>query len=843
MQVLTIVRAPIRGPFSRLLLMVAAALPVCILVAWAILSLTFPEVPVTIRVRWTSAVGEQERVELERHFELVDGRLKEATTWEYRLQNTATENIRALVQHERVEDTAYVDRSLFRPDVEQDRTRLVRRYSLVAGTVATFGLFLTAIAVRNPERIPLPSRTEFAAAFRSTPPLPARTQLPIGTRGFNQARVSIGVLAVAVTSAVAMWLFAEAPIVAASGALLTVYVGGYVTGSLLIDRVDGAFTPSWAVIRTVAGLLLTTVAFLASLALSLPWFVLPAAVVASAVVLRGKICFRWPSAGVGCGYDAIIATTLAVLILLPIVITALYMAPNGFPPMFFNVDTPYFLEKVHALAAADSYPPPSLSNAGGARPYHFGTQAIAAMISRATDLPPHQAVFLVVLPLLTAGVAAAAVAAARAVAPAVPLTLAVPLLLVSVPALSETFWSELGPELQTARTTPQVSLIDVVGNSSLWGILSNEGQNVGGTFLILGSLAAIAAAAKFGWRLAVFFIGVAVLVKMTTGFALVAGFALAEAWRMIRSKRLVLSPQLLAMCAVFGLIYGLFFVAPAVEPEFQLQVFFPYHLHHIAVVREHLPAFAADLLWLLLPVSCVLFARGQDREGRSAALLVMAIAPLVLVNLFRAVDVRPGMSGPDDAWLQTLHTAPFLLHAFAISLASSRWSALDRARRAAFGLLTALIFVPVVAASIHYSHRLLRDPQSGYEFVDNRPLGEALAVIPPSSALIVTNDLRYPANEFRREGRQMQIPALFGHQAFAVNYSYEVYRFSQERWELQKLLEAPQWSDDIVGAAREHEWTHFVVRKDHVHPRPIPLEQIFENSSYAVFRFPKEAGT
>ncbi len=81
----------------------------------------------------------------------------------------------------------------------------------------------------------------------------------------------------------------------------------------------------------------------------------------------------------------------------------------------------------------------------------------------------------------------------------------------------------------------------------------------------------------------------------------------------------------------------------------------------------------------------------------------------------------------------------------------------------------------------------------------------------------------------------MQIPALFGHQAFAVNYVYEAV---EERRDLQKLLQRPEWSAAIPEAARTHHWTHLVIRKDYVHPVQIPLEQIFENQLYGVFRFP-----
>jgi hypothetical protein len=169
---------------------------------------------------------------------------------------------------------------------------------------------------------------------------------------------------------------------------------------------------------------------------------------------------------------------------------------------------------------------------------------------------------------------------------------------------------------------------------------------------------------------------------------------------------------------------------------------------------------------------------------------------------------------------------PFLLHAFALSFASRRWRWLGYRRRAAFLLTIALSIVPVATEATRSSVLLLRNPESGNEFVDNRSLAEALTVVPTKDTLIVTNDLRYPAEGFRRVQRQMQIPALFGHQAFAVNYIYEKYSFSSE------------WRDAISEAARTYHWTHLLIRKDYVHPDPIPLERLFENQFYVVFRFP-----
>ena len=83
----------------------------------------------------------------------------------------------------------------------------------------------------------------------------------------------------------------------------------------------------------------------------------------------------------------------------------------------------------------------------------------------------------------------------------------------------------------------------------------------------------------------------------------------------------------------------------------------------------------------------------------------------------------------------------------------------------------------------------------------------------------------------------MQIPALFGHQAFAVNYVYESYSFSRSRYDLQKLLQSEHWTNEIDDAARTNGWTHLLIRKDYIHPAPIPLERLFDSELYAVYRF------
>ena len=124
------------------------------------------------------------------------------------------------------------------------------------------------------------------------------------------------------------------------------------------------------------------------------------------------------------------------------------------------------------------------------------------------------------------------------------------------------------------------SIDRIIGDMSLWGVLSNESMNVGGDFVILASIAGIAAAPVWGWALPAFLIGSALLVKTTVGVALVAGFGLAEAWRIFTSYAPWPSRQALLAAGVCLLTFVSFFVV-SFESNFQL-VFAPlYHLRQI----------------------------------------------------------------------------------------------------------------------------------------------------------------------------------------------------------------------------------------------------------------------
>jgi hypothetical protein len=374
----------------------------------------------------------------------------------------------------------------------------------------------------------------------------------------------------------------------------------------------------------------------------------------------------------------------------------------------------------------------------------------------------------------------------------------------------------------------------LVGEPQLWGVASIVAHNVAIPFLVLVCLAGIVDAPTRGWRLPVFVAGIAFLVKVPTGLALLAGFGLVQLCRAVVARNLRRLMPAVAAALMFALAYGLLWFQAGDGREIGLELSPFFHLRSLWGGGE-LWSFGADVVWLLAPALVVLVAAPGSLDPVGRWLLVFALAPLLVVN-----TVEASAAGRD--WLQVLFSVPLVLRALVLRILAQRWSGLGLRWRVAVCGVVAVVTLPGLLAAASYTASLIEDRANGHEFLDNRAMAEALAVIPVTRSVIVTNDLRNPAQGSSTRPRHLQIAALFGHQAFAAVYTYESYSFSGERLVLQALLEAETWTDAIGQAARQHQWTHFLVHKNYAHPAKIPLEQLFENDAYVVYQFPGTTG-
>ena len=128
---------------GRLLAVLAGAFVVLTAAAAGILSVTLDSGPVPMHVRWKPAVSETERLALETRFGLTEGVVTEGTTRAYHLSDTSTANIRQIVEHPGVDDTADINRIRFRPAFKYDRSRRLIFFSVLTGGIASVAVLLT----------------------------------------------------------------------------------------------------------------------------------------------------------------------------------------------------------------------------------------------------------------------------------------------------------------------------------------------------------------------------------------------------------------------------------------------------------------------------------------------------------------------------------------------------------------------------------------------------------------------------------------------------------------------------------------------------------------------------
>lgn len=111
---------PEGGHYKRRWLRAAVVAWMLAAAAYGALRLKFERAPV-VHVRWSAAVNDRTRAELEKQFALTDGTYDSGRTWVYVLTSPSPANIQALVQSPDIEDTHHIDRQQFRVSASAPR--------------------------------------------------------------------------------------------------------------------------------------------------------------------------------------------------------------------------------------------------------------------------------------------------------------------------------------------------------------------------------------------------------------------------------------------------------------------------------------------------------------------------------------------------------------------------------------------------------------------------------------------------------------------------------------------------------------------------------------------------
>ena len=113
------------------------AFVVCGAAAAGVLAAIIPARYVPINIRWRPDVTADRRALLEQRFHLANGHQTEGTTWAYDLGDSSFTNIHAIVREPAVDDTAHINRRLFRPELPFDREARIVIGALAAGAFAS----------------------------------------------------------------------------------------------------------------------------------------------------------------------------------------------------------------------------------------------------------------------------------------------------------------------------------------------------------------------------------------------------------------------------------------------------------------------------------------------------------------------------------------------------------------------------------------------------------------------------------------------------------------------------------------------------------------------------------
>ncbi len=556
-------------------------------------------------------------------------------------------------------------------------------------------------------------------------------------------------------------------------------------------------------IRIVFGLLLLSAIYMLKEFFALPTSTFLIPLLAGAAILLVKR-LRPRLRGWHSGKLVALALASCAIWLLPSLLHAYYAIGADAPGMFYNVDQTYFLSFVHEFAWEDAYPPRFILSAHEGFNYHYGTMLLAGMLSEVLDVAPHL-IFLGVLPVL--GVVAVVVV----------------LFEVFQYQLRQPYWSLFAAV--AALLAGEFYIPNYFDNT--YRLLISTGRYYSQAYqspsLFGWLLAAIAFLAcqrlsQRGWqRVAVAALILLPLYKFP--FAPLVGlgvglYSLSLAYR-TNNWRLIWVP--LAGGLGMGLTYLFFVHNPGIGTTISFGFLGLFTANQIFSVA----------LCLLLIGYCAATALNNKLQVKLPRYYWFFALPFLLVGAVIEFSHRDGWQivtlVPAFLWLATVTYTVLLV----------RQMPSIRRRLILLLPITVVMGLPLLGSGI-YSMRMLQDPSFGHEYVDNQRLQQVLQDFPVEGVILVTNDLRYPANDSIRNERQFQISALYGHECFncELTYSRQSLDALDNRLSITEMIQTPGRISPAFDTLRKrYNITHVLVQRSYPHA-DFPDAAIIQSTPY-----------
>jgi len=524
-----------------------------------------------------------------------------------------------------------------------------------------------------------------------------------------------------------------------------------------------------------------------------------------------------------------------MLISLPLVYS-FRMGSGSFPAVFYQVDNPYHLSMVRSLIAGNQFPPASLNYIGQSPPYEYAMLVAAAMITRLTDLAPHTSYLLLGLATITGGIIALCWLIARTVVNgwlrvAIMALLYLGTFLQDAPQFSKGVYKTIKRLLFSGHLKPLPLSLEFNHEVTQAGILL-------ALFLVYLVLCRSELWAKILLGVIVGLVPIVKAVFFVSFFTWMGTIALIEfgaekPWRKSPKEAVLLAIQK-SWPTIVAFVIGFIVIHVQNLAGANWRITFSWFGNERATAYV-LANFTSAAILFIPAVICLIITCGRHLRRRTLLALAMALAPTVLIFVTALVQVGSGET--NFMWVTAAQPATIGIALLASLLVADSWPHIGRRMR----MVVAFAFVVAIGTqSLRFPLMAIDTAMNlkhGGEVMDNRDIARALQAIPVNGTLLVTNDLSNPAS--RTPKLLSPLSAIFGHQCFlsTPDYDYPYMPDPQERMAAQDLLQMPYWQPSIAAAAKHYGWTHLLVHKIASYPMDIPLQQIYDSDTYAVYRF------
>lgn len=533
-------------------------------------------------------------------------------------------------------------------------------------------------------------------------------------------------------------------------------------------------------------------------------------------------------------------TFLAISVLLgsAYFVYGFWMGHGALPEYFYGVDNAFHLGLVHALIQFDALPVPSLTYSGTFLLYQYGILDAAATLVRLTEITPHTALFLVIMPLMvTALVGGCWSIFARVESPILRTCCAAMVFVATFEHWSIRWGAHLGKAILVTIREGTGTTLPLDQNfhhtATLAGIAVTL-YTIWSCFVDRHFATRLFDAVLIGFLIctkSLFFITLGLWISVAAVLEAVMECR-REGWHpvvLLRSLRHFIHP-FVSFAVGIALQHGLGLDSGALHIAFA-PLTDPYVNKNLLKLLQH-------ALILLVPLAlAIILARRAVWSANLVLAGLMFIATYFFVSLTALVWTNSGQT--DFNWFQVASTTPILIGALVSSACVTGWTKISSFVSRA--LLVAAIIISCCSQLLRQTLMAVNtatNPTLGWEALDNRDLITALRCIPLKDSITVTNDLRSAAENYKRPYRNTQLAAIMGQHFY---FSVPTYDHAQSSWLErmleQHLLESYTWSNDIVRAAADHGWSHFLVHQSFPHPIDIPLQKVCETGAYTLYKF------